>query len=68
MPALMPALDAKVSNENVTAEYPVTASADDYHECCAYALGRRAAQPTQQGFAASPAGIIIQTLSDMKNP
>src|SRR5690606_40653703 len=57
------------SNENVTAEaIPVTASADDaimnvVHTRCSTC---HAAQPTQQGFAAPPAGIIIQTPSDMK--
>ena len=57
------------SNENVTAAaVPVTASADDaimnvVHTRCSTC---HAAQPTQQGFAAPPAGIIIQTPSDMK--
>ena len=57
------------SNENVTAAaIPVTASADDaimnvVHTRCSTC---HAAQPTQQGFAAPPAGIIIQTPSDMK--
>ena len=56
------------SNENVTAAIPVTASADDaimnvVHTRCSTC---HAAHPTQQGFAAPPAGIIIQTPSDMK--
>ena len=47
---------------------PVTASADDaimniVHTRCTTC---HAAQPTQQGFAAPPAGIILQTPADMK--
>ena len=57
------------SNENITADVvPVTASADDaimdvVHTRCSTC---HAAQPTQQGFAAPPAGIILQTPNDMK--
>ena len=57
------------SNENITADVvPVTASADDaimdvVHTRCSTC---HAAQPTQQGFAAPPAGIILQTPTDMK--
>ena len=47
---------------------PVTASVDDsimniVHTRCTTC---HAAQPTQQGFAAPPAGIILQTPADMK--
>lgn len=47
---------------------PVTASADDaimdiVHTRCTTC---HAAQPTQQGFAAPPAGIILQTPADIK--
>ncbi|MFK3868958.1 urate hydroxylase PuuD [Psychrobacter faecalis] len=47
---------------------PVTASADDaimdiVHTRCTTC---HAAQPTQQGFAAPPSGIILQTPADMK--
>lgn len=47
---------------------PVTASVDDsimniVHTRCTTC---HAAQPTQQGFAAPPAGIILQTPEDMK--
>ncbi|MBF0659200.1 urate hydroxylase PuuD [Psychrobacter sp. NG25] len=61
--------DEAVSNESVTADVvPVTASADDammnvVHTRCSTC---HAAQPTQQGFAAPPAGIILQTPTDMK--
>ncbi|WP_201585929.1 urate hydroxylase PuuD [Psychrobacter jeotgali] len=57
------------SNQSVTAEpLPVTASADTammamVHTRC---TSCHAAQPTQQGFAAPPAGIILQTPEDMK--
>ncbi|MBH0096838.1 urate hydroxylase PuuD [Psychrobacter sp. NZS113] len=65
--------DEAVSNESVTTDVvPVTASvatgADDammnvVHTRCSTC---HAAQPTQQGFAAPPAGIILQTPTDMK--
>ncbi|WP_350656650.1 urate hydroxylase PuuD [Psychrobacter sp. S1-30-MNA-CIBAN-0213] len=61
--------DKADSDENVTAAaIPVAASADDaimdvVHTRCSTC---HAAQPTQQGFAAPPAGIIIQTPEDMK--
>jgi uncharacterized membrane protein len=65
--------DEAVSNESVTADVvPVAASvatgADDammnvVHTRCSTC---HAAQPTQQGFAAPPAGIILQTPTDMK--
>ncbi|PYE38939.1 urate hydroxylase PuuD [Psychrobacter fozii] len=61
--------DEAVSNESVTADIvPVAASADDammnvVHTRCSTC---HAAQPTQQGFAAPPAGIILQTPADMK--
>ncbi|MBH0085678.1 urate hydroxylase PuuD [Psychrobacter sp. SCQQ22] len=61
--------DEAVSNESVTADVvPVTASADDammnvVHTRCSTC---HAAQPTQQGFAAPPAGIILQTPADIK--
>ena len=57
------------SNANLTADaLPVSASADDaimgvVHTRCSTC---HAAQPTQQGFAAPPAGIILQTPTDMK--
>ncbi len=57
------------SNANITADaLPVSASADDaimgvVHTRCSTC---HAAQPTQQGFAAPPAGIILQTPTDMK--
>ncbi|MGP4969695.1 urate hydroxylase PuuD [Psychrobacter aquimaris] len=57
------------SNANITADVvPVSASADDaimgvVHTRCSTC---HAAQPTQQGFAAPPAGIILQTPTDMK--
>ncbi|MGP5202780.1 urate hydroxylase PuuD [Psychrobacter aquimaris] len=57
------------SNANITADVvPVAASADDaimgvVHTRCSTC---HAAQPTQQGFAAPPAGIILQTPTDMK--
>ena len=57
------------SNTNITADVvPVSASADDaimgvVHTRCSTC---HAAQPTQQGFAAPPAGIILQTPTDMK--
>ena len=57
------------SNANLTADVvPVAASADDaimgvVHTRCSTC---HAAQPTQQGFAAPPAGIILQTPTDMK--
>ena len=55
--------------ENVTAvATPVAASPDDaimniVHTHCSTC---HAAQPTQQGFAAPPAGIILQTPEEMK--
>ena len=65
--------DEAVSNESVTADVvPVTASVatgvDDammnvVHTRCSTC---HAAQPTQQGFAAPPAGIILQTPADIK--
>ncbi|WP_201591773.1 urate hydroxylase PuuD [Psychrobacter fozii] len=65
--------DEAVSNESVTADVvpvtaSVTASADDammnvVHTRCSTC---HAAQPTQQGFAAPPAGIILQTPADIK--
>ncbi|AMN68029.1 urate hydroxylase PuuD [Psychrobacter sp. P11G5] len=61
--------DKADSDENVTAAaIPVAASADDaimdvVHTRCSTC---HAAQPIQQGFAAPPAGIIIQTPEDMK--
>ncbi|WP_198331760.1 urate hydroxylase PuuD [Psychrobacter aquimaris] len=57
------------SNANLTTDaLPVSASADDaimgvVHTRCSTC---HAAQPTQQGFAAPPAGIILQTPTDMK--
>ncbi|MEN2750356.1 urate hydroxylase PuuD [Psychrobacter sp. FBL11] len=57
------------ANDSSAAEtVPVTASADDaimavVHTRCSTC---HAAQPTQQGFAAPPAGIILQTPEDMK--
>ncbi len=57
------------ANQSVTAEpLPVTAAADTammamVHTRC---TSCHAAQPTQQGFAAPPAGIILQTPEDMK--
>ena len=61
--------DATATAESTTAEaLPVTASADDaimniVHTRCSTC---HAAQPTQQGFAAPPAGIILQTPADIK--
>ena len=58
-----------VSEKGTTAEaLPVTASADDaimniVHTRCSTC---HAAQPTQQGFAAPPAGIILQTPENIK--
>ena len=58
-----------VSDKDATAQaLPVTASADDaimniVHTRCSTC---HAAQPTQQGFAAPPAGIILQTPADIK--
>ncbi len=58
-----------VSDKGATADtLPVSASADDaimgvVHTRCSTC---HAAQPTQQGFAAPPAGIILQTPTDMK--
>ncbi|WP_201541202.1 urate hydroxylase PuuD [Psychrobacter faecalis] len=56
------------TNETAAEVVPVTASADDaimniVHTRCTTC---HAAQPTQQGFAAPPAGIILQTPADMK--
>lgn len=55
-------------NKNVANAVPVTASADDaimniVHTRCTTC---HAAQPTQQGFSAPPAGIILQTPADIK--
>ena len=60
--------EAGAANEAATEVVPVTASADDaimniVHTRCTTC---HAAQPTQQGFAAPPAGIILQTPADMK--
>ncbi|WP_261862796.1 hypothetical protein [Psychrobacter sp. JCM 18900] len=58
-----------ISNDAATAEaVPVSASADDammdvVHTRCSTC---HAVQPTQQGFAAPPAGIILQTPEDLK--
>lgn len=62
------ATEAGAANEAATEVVPVTASADDaimdiVHTRCTTC---HAAQPTQQGFAAPPAGIILQTPADMK--
>lgn len=56
------------TNSTVAETVPVTASADDaimavVHTRCSTC---HAAQPTQQGFAAPPAGIVLQTPEDMK--
>ena len=62
------ATETGAANEAATEVVPVTASADDaimdivYTRCTTC----HAAQPTQQGFAAPPAGIILQTPADMK--
>lgn len=62
------ATETGAANEAATEVVPVTASADDaimdiVHTRCTTC---HAAQPTQQGFAAPPAGIILQTPADMK--
>lgn len=62
------ATETGAANESATEVVPVTASADDaimdiVHTRCTTC---HAAQPTQQGFAAPPAGIILQTPADMK--
>ena len=62
------ATETDAANEAATEVVPVTASADDaimdiVHTRCTTC---HAAQPTQQGFAAPPAGIILQTPTDMK--
>lgn len=62
------ATETGAANEAATEVVPVTASADDaimdiVHTRCTTC---HAAQPTQQGFAAPPAGIILQTPTDMK--
>lgn len=62
------ATETDAANEAATEIVPVTASADDaimniVHTRCTTC---HAAQPTQQGFAAPPAGIILQTPADMK--
>ena len=62
------ATEAGAANEAATEVVPVTASADDaimdiVHTRCTTC---HAAQPTQQGFAAPPAGIILQTPADIK--
>ena len=61
------ATETGAANEAATEVVPVTASADDaimdiVHTRCTTC---HAAQPTQQGFAAPPAGIILQTPADM---
>jgi uncharacterized membrane protein len=61
--------NSSVNNDTATAEaVPVSASADDammdvVHTRCSTC---HAVQPTQQGFAAPPAGIILQTPEDLK--
>lgn len=62
------ATETGAANEAATEVVPMTASADDaimdiVHTRCTTC---HAAQPTQQGFAAPPAGIILQTPADMK--
>lgn len=62
------ATETGAANESATEVVPVSASADDaimdiVHTRCTTC---HAAQPTQQGFAAPPAGIILQTPADMK--
>ena len=62
------ATETGAANENAANAVPVSASADDaimdiVHTRCTTC---HAAQPTQQGFAAPPAGIILQTPADMK--
>ena len=62
------ATETDAANEAATEVVPVSASADDaimdiVHTRCTTC---HAAQPTQQGFAAPPAGIILQTPADMK--
>ena len=62
------AAETGAANEAATEVVPVSASADDtimviVHTRCTTC---HAAQPTQQGFAAPPAGIILQTPADMK--
>src|SRR5699024_5834115 len=62
------ATEAGAADESAINAVPVTASADDaimniVHTRCTTC---HAAQPTQQGFAAPPAGIILQTPADMK--
>lgn len=62
------ATETGAANEAATEVVPVTASADDaimdiVHTRCTTC---HAAQPTQQGFAAPPSGIILQTSADMK--
>lgn len=62
------ATETGAANEAATEVVPVSASADDaimdiVHTRCTTC---HAAQPTQQGFAAPPSGIILQTPADMK--
>lgn len=63
-----PAAPAAVADATVATAVPVTASADDailgvvQAKCSVCHM----AQPTQAGFNAPPAGIIIQTADDMK--
>ena len=62
------ATETGAAEESAINAVPVTASADDaimniVHTRCTTC---HAAQPTQQGFAAPPAGIILQTPADMK--
>src|SRR5690606_16316378 len=62
------ATETGAANEAATEVVPVTASADDaimdiVHTRCTTC---HAAQPTKQGFAAPPSGIILQTPADMK--
>lgn len=62
------ATETGAADESAINAVPVTASADDaimniVHTRCTTC---HAAQPTQQGFAAPPSGIILQTPADMK--
>ena len=62
------ATETGAANEAATEVVPVSASADNaimdiVHTRCTTC---HAAQPTQQGFAAPPSGIILQTPADMK--
>ena len=62
------ATETGAANEAAANAVPVATSADDaimniVHTRCTTC---HAAQPTQQGFAAPPSGIILQTPADMK--